>query len=85
MNRRLSTEHYKRKIIADLQSKYGFADPVMVSGMAQRYAEARRSARGEKDFNPFTDDPNCKTCRKKKQLRSDSNDSRKKSTKEKSG
>ena len=56
---RLTVHHYRAK----LEKEFGFADPEMV----KRYAIARQEHKaGKQDFNPFTNDPNCKNCRKKK-------------------
>jgi len=60
---KLSVKRYTDK----LEKEFGFADPEMV----KRYAIAKRQfkstliERGEGDFDPFTNDPNCKTCGKK--------------------
>jgi hypothetical protein len=60
---KLSVYQYTKK----LESQFGFADPEMV----KRYAVARMEfkkglLKGDgKDFNPYTDDPNCKSCGKK--------------------
>ena len=58
-----SISRYKARLIKQL----GFADPEML----RRYAEARISHKLDKagksgKFNPYTDDPNCKTCKKAK-------------------
>ena len=57
---RLSVSQYRQALV----DQYGFADPEMV----KRYAIARRDhkRRTYAEFNPFTDDPNCKGCRKTK-------------------
>ena len=62
---KLSVKRYRDK----LEKEFGFADPEMV----KRYAIARTEYKREliakhkgEDFNPFTEDPNCKTCGKKK-------------------
>ena len=56
---KLSVKRYTDK----LEKEFGFADPEMV----KRYAIAKREFKSKvlgKDFNPFTNDPNCKTCGK---------------------
>lgn len=65
----LSVHKYKAK----LREVFGFADPEMV----KRYAVARSEYKtGIQDgrFNPFTNDPNCKSCKKKKTSTDDSGD-----------
>lgn len=64
---RLSVHKYKQK----LEATFGFVDPEMV----KRYAKARKEWKLAKrtptnNFNPFTEDPNCKSCRKKPKKRS---------------
>ena len=56
---KLSVKRYRDK----LEKEFGFADPEMV----KRYAIAKKKFKArviEEDFNPFTNDPNCKTCGK---------------------
>jgi len=54
---KLTVHQYRKK----LEQVFGFADPEMV----KRYAEARAKHKAD-NFNPLTDDPNCKTCKKQK-------------------
>ena len=59
----ISVSQYRKK----LEKTFGFASKVLMV----EYAEARHKWKVERikaglDFDPFTDDPNCKTCRKKK-------------------
>lgn len=59
---KLSVNRYRQK----LEDTFGFADPAMV----ERYAEARAEyKRGKMDFNPFTEDPNCKSCKKQRKAK----------------
>lgn len=59
---KLSVHQYRLR----LEKQFGFADPEMV----QRYANARHEYKSGKSidrgFNPFTEDPNCKSCKKTK-------------------
>jgi len=52
----LSVKRYRDK----LEQEFGFADPDVI----KKYAEDRRQHKLK--FNPFTDDQNCKTCKKKR-------------------
>lgn len=55
----MSVELYRRK----LEREFGFVSEILV----QEYADAKAKHRRAKNdkFNPFTEDPNCKTCGKK--------------------
>jgi hypothetical protein len=55
----ISVHRYRLK----LEKEFGYASPILM----QEYADARQKyKRGKQDFNPFTSDPNCKTCGKDK-------------------
>jgi hypothetical protein len=59
----IPVEEYKKR----LKRTLGFVSPTLI----KEYAEARRAWNIDKreksgKFNPYTDDPNCKTCKKAK-------------------
>lgn len=72
INFKLSVHRYRQSLEHDYMRKYSFissrhrdeieADVLEYATAKQQYK--RRLKTG--DFNPFTDDPNCKTCRKQK-------------------
>jgi hypothetical protein len=59
----LSVNQFKQKLLDD----FGHVSEILV----KEYAEARyiHRKRLKEDFNPFTDDPGCKTCGKKKRAK----------------
>jgi hypothetical protein len=65
---KLSVPEYRQAKIADAEARFGFADMVEIEASVKRYADARYThlkRRNQPDFNPLTDDRNCKTCGKK--------------------
>ena len=75
---KLSVHRFRLKKVADAEREDGFADMVEIEAKVKRYAIAKvkhkrvlidpelaaRLARG--DFDVFSGDENCKSCRKKK-------------------
>ena len=64
---KLSVHRFREKARSAELSMYGFVDEEMLEMRVRRYAEARqRYKQGKMDFDPFKDDPNCNSCRKRK-------------------
>ena len=62
----------KEKIVKQLKLKYGWADQELVDIKMKKKKE-------QGSFNPFTQDPNCKSCGKKTKKDRQTNDNKKKS------
>jgi len=58
----LSVHQYRQA----LEKQFGYADPEMVKRYAVDKQKHKAAQLKDPDFNPFTSDPNCKSCRKKK-------------------
>lgn len=62
---------YRAMRIREVEGKYMFVSPRQLKDIEEdvkEYAIARQGwkERRAANFNPFTDDPNCKSCKKKK-------------------
>jgi len=67
---KLSVKRYRDKELAKKEAELGFLDDEAkedVEKIVKRYAIARQKHKaGLQDFNVFTEDPKCTTCRKNK-------------------
>lgn len=62
----LSVHQYRQK----LEKTFGFADPEMVKRYAEARADYKRGIQASNEsFNVYSDDPNCKSCGKKKTIK----------------
>jgi uncharacterized protein with PIN domain len=68
----MSTSKYRSRLEADYRRRFGYISKrhrAEIEHDVLEYAIARQQMKREKiegdDFNPYTDDPNCKSCGKK--------------------
>lgn len=73
----LTVHQYRQRLNEEAIVKYGWADPEEIEPKVKRYAIARKDyklrIKAGEDFDPFTEDPNCKNCGKKKKKQTENN------------